>query len=46
MICEMTIQVRVSDFADGLSWYRTLFQRDPDFVPHEGFAEWELVPGC
>ncbi len=46
MIYEMTIQVRVPDFAGGLSWYRTLFERAPDFVPHEGFAEWELVPGC
>lgn len=46
MISEMTIQVRVSQFDQGLSWYRTLFQREPDFVPHEGFAEWELLPGC
>lgn len=46
MIYEMTIQVRVSPFKSGLGWYRTLFQRDPDFVPHEGFAEWELIPGC
>lgn len=43
---EMTIQIRVLPFESGLTWYRTLFQREPDFVPHEGLAEWELVPGC
>ncbi len=46
MVYEMTIQVRVSPFESGLRWYRVLLQREPDFVPHEGFAEWELVPGC
>jgi len=45
-IYEMTVQIRVSPFETGLRWYRTLFQREPDFVPHKGFAEWELVPGC
>lgn len=42
----MTIQVRVTDFKEGLRFYRGLFQRDPDFVPHEGFAEWEFLPKC
>lgn len=46
MVYEMTIQVRVLPFESGLRWYRVLLQREPDFVPHEGFAEWELVPGC
>jgi hypothetical protein len=45
MIYEMTIQFRVSDFTRGLNWYTNLLQRTPDFVPHEGFAEWELIPG-
>lgn len=43
---EITIQVRVSDYEKGLEWYQTLLQRKPDFTPHEGFAEWELIPGC
>jgi hypothetical protein len=46
MIHEMTIQLRVGDFAKGQAWYQTLLQREPDFVPHEGFAEWEVLPGC
>lgn len=41
----MTYQVRVSDFTKGLYWYKTLLKREPDFVPHDGFAEWELLPG-
>lgn len=27
-----------------MKWYKNLFDRKPDFVPHEGFAEWEIVP--
>lgn len=46
MIYEMTVQIRVADFEKGRSWYQTLLQREPDFVPHEDFAEWELIPGC
>jgi hypothetical protein len=46
MIHEMTFQLRVADFAKGLAWYQTLLQREPDFVPHEGFVEWEVLPGC
>jgi hypothetical protein len=46
MIFEMTYQVRVSDFDEGLNWYRSLLKKDPDFAPHNGFAEWELIPGC
>ncbi|MCG7343170.1 VOC family protein [Sporosarcina sp. ACRSL] len=46
MIYEMTIQVRVSEFEKGQQWYTTLLKREPDFIPHEGFAEWELLPGC
>lgn len=45
MIIEMTIQFRVTDFEDGLRWYQLLLGREPDFIPHKGFAEWELVPG-
>ncbi|MFE8700022.1 VOC family protein [Cytobacillus sp. FJAT-54145] len=46
MIFEMTIQVRVTNIQEGQPWYETLLNRKPDFVPHEGFAEWELIPGC
>ncbi|PEB50507.1 ornithine monooxygenase [Bacillus pseudomycoides] len=27
-------------------WYQTLLNKEPDFMPHKGFAEWELIPGC
>ncbi|MCA1053799.1 VOC family protein [Rossellomorea aquimaris] len=46
MIYEMTIQVRVPDMDKGQRWYETLLCKKPDFVPHEGFAEWELLPCC
>lgn len=46
LIYEVTFQVRVTDMTKGESWYRILLGREPDFVPHEGFAEWELIPGC
>ncbi|WP_442598790.1 VOC family protein [Neobacillus sp. D3-1R] len=45
MIFEITYQVRVTDFSEGEKWYSTLLNRRPDFIPHEGFAEWELIPG-
>jgi hypothetical protein len=46
MFFEMTIQVRVMDFHEGQQWYQTLFKREPDFIAHEGFIEWEVIPGC
>lgn len=46
MIFEMTYQVRVGDFDEGLKWYKSLLHKEPDFTPHNGFAEWELIPGC
>jgi catechol 2,3-dioxygenase-like lactoylglutathione lyase family enzyme len=45
-IVEMTVQLRVRDFQEGKRFYQRLLQRQPDFVPHEGFAEWELLPKC
>ncbi|MGP4081208.1 VOC family protein [Pseudalkalibacillus sp. R45] len=39
----VTFQVRVKDFEKGMEWYGVLFNRKPDFIPHEGFAEWELL---
>ena len=41
----VTFQVRVSNYEKGLNWYKALFNRDPDFIPHDGFAEWELLKG-
>jgi hypothetical protein len=46
MIYEMTVQVRVPNMKEGQAWYSTLLNKEPDFVPHEGFAEWELLSGC
>lgn len=42
----MTVQVRVTDIKEGQKWYQTLLNKKPDFIPHEGFAEWELISGC
>lgn len=46
MIFELTMQIRVSNIAEGQKWYEILLNKKPDFIPHEGFAEWELIPGC
>ena len=46
MFFEMTIQVRVNDIQKGQLWYETLLKRQPDFIPHEGFIEWEVTSGC
>lgn len=46
LIGEITVQVRVKDIKKGQRWYQTLLHKEPDFIPHEGFAEWELIPGC
>ncbi|MGM9986013.1 MAG: VOC family protein [Bacillaceae bacterium] len=46
MIYEMTVQVRVPNIDEGQKWYEILLKKEPDFIPHEGFAEWEIVPGC
>ncbi|WP_053219305.1 VOC family protein [Virgibacillus senegalensis] len=46
MIETVTFQVRVSDFDQGKKWYAEFLQKQPDFEPHQGFAEWELLPGC
>lgn len=46
LVFEMTIQVRVEDITEGCKWYQTVLNRAPDFIPHEGFVEWEIIPGC
>lgn len=45
-LLQVTVQVRVADFDEGLRFYEHLLNRPPAFRPHEGFAEWELIPGC
>ena len=35
--------IPVKHFDDALDWYKRLFGRDPDIVPMEGIAEWQLV---
>lgn len=44
-VLEMTVQVRVGDYEEGVRFYQRLLRRPPDFIPHEDFAEWELMPG-
>ncbi|KAB2328725.1 VOC family protein [Bacillus mesophilum] len=46
MFFEITIQFRVTNFQEGYKWYKTFLNKEADFVPHEGFAEWEVIPGC
>jgi len=45
MIFEVTYQVRVTDFKEGRKWYETLLNKKSDFIPHDGFVEWEIIPG-
>jgi predicted enzyme related to lactoylglutathione lyase len=35
--------IPVKDFEKAFEWYKKLFGRDPDIVPMEGIAEWQLV---
>jgi predicted enzyme related to lactoylglutathione lyase len=42
----VTFQVRISDYEEGMLWYEKLFNRKPDFIPHEDFAEWEITKGA
>lgn len=42
----VTFQVRIDDYEQGIRWYEKLFNRKPDFIPHEDFAEWEIVKGA
>ncbi|MCK2244580.1 MULTISPECIES: VOC family protein [unclassified Crossiella] len=38
--------VAVADFEAAQSWYSKLFGREPDVVPTEGIAEWQLAPNA
>ena len=46
MYFEMTVQIRVPSMKEGQRYYEILLNREPDFIPHDGFLEWELLPGC
>tara|TARA_B110000196_G_scaffold41316_1_gene31659 strand:+ start:86 stop:454 length:369 start_codon:yes stop_codon:yes gene_type:complete len=35
--------VPVKNFEKALEWYKNLFGREPDIVPMEGIAEWQLI---
>lgn len=35
--------IPVKDFELALNWYVTLFERDPDLVPMDGIAEWQIA---
>ncbi|MGE7771196.1 VOC family protein [Viridibacillus arvi] len=45
MIFEITNQVHVTDFKEGHKWYEALLSKKADFIPHDGFVEWEIIPG-
>ena len=45
MIFEITYQVRVTDIQQGQKWYEILLNKKPDLIPHDGFVEWEIIPG-
>lgn len=45
MVFEISYQVRVVGIEEGRKWYETLLKKTPDFIPHEGFMEWEIIPG-
>ena len=35
--------IPVKNFELALEWYQKLFEREPDLVPMEGIAEWQLL---
>jgi len=35
--------IPVKNFQESLTWYKRLVGRDPDVVPMEGIAEWQIV---
>ncbi|WP_433750460.1 VOC family protein [Falsibacillus pallidus] len=46
MIFEMTMQVKVLNIDEAIKWYEVFLSKKPEYIPHEGFAEWEILPGC
>ena len=43
---EKTYLIGVTDIKVGHKWYQTFLQKASYFIPHDGFVEWEVVPGC
>lgn len=35
--------IPVKNFDHAVEWYKKLFEREPDLVPMEGIAEWQLA---
>jgi predicted enzyme related to lactoylglutathione lyase len=42
-LINVTSVVPVKDFESSFNWYKTFFDREPDVVPMEGIAEWQLA---
>ncbi len=42
-LINVTSVVPVKDFEASFNWYQTFFGREPDVVPMEGIAEWQLA---
>lgn len=40
----VTVQLKVSNFEEGISWYEKLLRRPPDLMFLGNFAEWEVMP--
>jgi predicted enzyme related to lactoylglutathione lyase len=45
-VLGVTLEVRVSDFAAGASWYTKLLGQPPDRMARTDFWEWEILPKC
>lgn len=41
---RLLAQMTVADLASAISWYSTLFDREPDARPMDGLVEWHLAP--
>lgn len=42
-LINVTSVVPVKDFEASFNWYQTFFDREPDVLPMEGIAEWQLA---
>ena len=40
----VTVQLWVGDIGDAAEWCSRLFDREPDFQPHDDFVEYEFSP--
>lgn len=46
MIIEITNQVRFTVIQQRHKRYEILLNKKPDLIPHDGFVECEILPGC